>query len=226
MVLVVLVSVVPISAIVVLVMLMMLIVLKVLSMVSVVSKGHPMSNGGGMHKSTTMMTAVVRLASKETSNKGSSADSQSSGRKSAHWHAVAGRGRWVVSSIGGCWWVSAIRRMSSGVSGCCWRRVCSIGAGWVGGVRRRCAIGGSSIRSTVWWRCAVRRGGSAIGRRSSTIGGRSSAIGSRSGSIGTGGWGSMSIGVMGCSARHTGHAGHTGDMRHMGEALVGCCRGS
>ena len=228
--LVVLVSVVSISAIVVLVMLIMLIVLvlKVLSMVSVVSsmlsKGHHMSNGGSMHKSTTMMTAVVRLASKETSNKGSSADGQSSGRKSTHWHAVAGRGRWVVSAIGGCWWMCAIRRMSSGVSGCCWGRVRSVGAGWVGGVRSRCAIGGSSIRSAVWWWwCAIRRGGSAIGRMSSTIGGRSSAIGGGSGSIGTGGWGSMSIGVMGCSARHT---GHTRDMRHMGKALVGCCRGS
>lgn len=221
------VSMVPISTIVVLVMLMMLIMFKVLSMVSVVSsmmsKGYDMSNGGGMHIST-MMTAVVRLASKETSNKGSSADSQSSGGKSAHWHTVAGRGRWVVSSICGCWWVSAIRRMSSRVSGCCRRRVRPIRTGWVGGVRRRCTIGSSTIRSTVWWWwCTVRRGGSAIGRRSSTIGGRS-AVGS--GSIGTGGWGSMSIGVMGCSAMHTRHTGHTGNMRHMGEALVGCCRGS
>lgn len=219
---------VSISAIVVLVMLVVLIVLKVLSMVSVVSsvmsKGHHMGNGGGMHKSTTMMTTVVRLARKETSNKSSSADGQSSGRKSAHWHAVAGRGRWVVSSIGRWWWVSAIGRMSSGVSGCCWGRVRSIGAGWVGGVRRRCAIGGSSIRSTVWWWCAVRRGSSAIG--SSTIGRRSSAIGGRSGSIGTRGWGTMSIGAMRCSARHTRNTGHTRDMRHMGEALVGCCRGS
>jgi hypothetical protein len=230
-----------ISAIVVLVMLIMLIVLKVLSMVSVVSsmlsKGHHMGNGGGMHKSTTtMMTAVVGLACKETSNKGCSADGQSSGRKSAHWHAVAGRGRWVVSSIGGCW-RCAIGRMSSGVPGCCWGRVRSIRAGWVGRVRSMCAIGVGSIRSTVWWWCAIRRRGSAIGRRCSAIGGGStigrrsaiwgrSAIGGRSGSIGTGGWGSMSIGVMGCSAMHTGHTRHTGDMRDMGEAPVGCCRGS